>query len=142
MGLILTVDVLGAVVGPPIAAVEGVQVLDVAVEALLGELAAVLLQSEVGEYAEPQPVGVWHAKQGQHLVNTSGFGSHSLLLVDGIPQPVLNVRPLLRGHRIPYLRSHSQRKAYGATTASVTTDYTARFASALCSPNGHISTIL
>lgn len=57
----LTVDVLRAVVRPAITAVEGVEVLDVAVQSLLRELSSVFLQPQIGEYSKPEPVCVRHA---------------------------------------------------------------------------------
>ena len=61
----LTVNVFRPVVGPAVAAVKGVEVGNVAVEAVLGELAAILLEAQVGKDAEPEPVGVGHAKTNQ-----------------------------------------------------------------------------
>ena len=49
-----------AVVGPAAAAVEGVQVVHVGEDAVLREGSSVCFQAQVGEDAEPQPVGVWH----------------------------------------------------------------------------------
>lgn len=54
-------DVLWAIVRPAVTAVEGVQVLNIAVQTLLRKLSSILLEAEIGEYPEPEPVGVGHA---------------------------------------------------------------------------------
>ena len=46
-------DAFWAIVGPPIASVEGVEMFDVTVQPILRELAAVLLQAEIGKYSKP-----------------------------------------------------------------------------------------
>jgi hypothetical protein len=51
---------VGPIVGPSAATVEGVEVVHVGEDAVLGEGGAVGFQAQVGEDAEPQPVGVWH----------------------------------------------------------------------------------
>ena len=60
-GTELTMDAFRAVVGPAFSPVEGIEVLNVAVEPLLGVFRSVLLEAEVGEDAEPEPIGVGHA---------------------------------------------------------------------------------
>lgn len=57
----LTMDAFRAIIRPSITAIEGVEVFDVAFETLLRKFTPVLFEAQVGEYAEPQPVGVWHA---------------------------------------------------------------------------------
>lgn len=49
-----------AVVRPPIASIEGVQVFDITVQPFLRELAAVLFQAQVCKYSEPKPICVGH----------------------------------------------------------------------------------
>jgi hypothetical protein len=51
---------VGPIIGPSAAAVEGVEVVHVGEDAVLGEGGAVGFQAQVREDAEPQPVGVWH----------------------------------------------------------------------------------
>lgn len=58
-----TMDALGAIVGPPISTVESVEVLNIAVEPFLGEVASILLESEVRKDSEPQPIGIGHTRQ-------------------------------------------------------------------------------
>lgn len=61
-GLQLTVNMLWTVIRPAITAVESVQMFDVTVKTLLGELSSILLQTKVSEHSEPEPIGVRHAR--------------------------------------------------------------------------------
>lgn len=56
----LAVDSLWPIVRPSFSTIEGIEMLDIAVEPLLGELSTILLQSEIRKDSEPEPVGVWH----------------------------------------------------------------------------------
>lgn len=50
------------VVGPTSPAIKGVEMLDILCQSVLGVLPSYLFQPQIGKYAEPQPVGVWHAR--------------------------------------------------------------------------------
>jgi hypothetical protein len=51
----------GSIVGPTVTSVERVEMLNITVQPVLGKFPSILLQSQVGKYPEPKPIGVWHA---------------------------------------------------------------------------------
>lgn len=60
--MVLTVDSFWSVVRPTPSPIKGLEVFNVAVESLLGEFAAIFLQTKVGKNSKPKPVGVGHAE--------------------------------------------------------------------------------
>lgn len=56
----LTVNALGTIVGPTITTVKRVEMLNIVIESLLGELPSILFESEIGKDSEPEPIGVGH----------------------------------------------------------------------------------
>lgn len=54
-----------AVVRPPITPVERIQVLYVSFKSVFGKFGTILLQAEVCENSEPQPVSIGHARSNQ-----------------------------------------------------------------------------
>lgn len=67
-------NALWSIIGPSVTTIKGVQVLNIAVKPLLRIPAAILLESEIGKNAEPEPVSVGHAEPISHDNSSTSTG--------------------------------------------------------------------